>query len=177
MIGIAGRELLLTEGGNLEAVSLDGVSHRALLNLGLDTYVADAALSPDGKLIYVSGFGPYALPNVPCIDRCRTDGTWLALIDAADGRELARTTFTDLGLDWRLFSPPSLRWRSDGKGIVLHEVTDSEGPGNLATYLRDGSLVISPRRGHVILSPDGMLTADVTEPPLGAPDLAERAMR
>lgn len=169
-IGIAGRELLLTEGGTLEAVSLDGVSHRALLNLGPDTYVADAALSPDGKVIYATGFGPYSLPNVPCIDRCRTDGTWLVLIDAGDGHEMARTTFTDLGLDWRLFSPPALRWRLDGRGIVLHEVTDSENPGNLAIYLRDGSLVISPRLGYVTVSPDGMLTADFAEPPLGEPD-------
>ena len=166
VLGVAGGELLLAERGDLEAVSLDGANHRSLLKLGPDVNLGAADLSPDGSLIYVSGFGPYSLTNVPCVDVCRANGTWLALIDAGDGHELAHKTFTDLGLDWRLGTPPGLRWRSDGKGIVLHEVTDSEVPGRLATYFRDGSIVTYPQRGQAVLSPDGMLIADVPASPL-----------
>jgi hypothetical protein len=147
--------IVLMSMDGVEWVNYDGSKRHMLYRTGDGLPPGHVVLSPDGNT------AAYALSESPF------EGGRVVFTDFDSATVIREMTLGPPEWPELAGSPNVLRWRSDGRGVVVEGGTGSERPGAIATVYLDGTMKVSPVQAFGAVSPNGELFAYNDSPSLG----------
>lgn len=131
MADLAGSQVVVATSEGMARYELDG-SGRFELYRTTGAAVQDVAVSPDGRTVAVAEGGLCAEDEY-CAESA------VVFVDVASGRELTRVGQRSPVFDSFVGYFYRVRWRDDGRGVVVGGGTNSGRPGGWATIMVDGT--------------------------------------
>jgi hypothetical protein len=147
--------ILLMSMDGVDWVNYDGTKRLTLYRTDDGLPPGHVVLSPDGNT------AAYALSESPF------EGGRVIFTDFESATVIREVTLGPPEWPQLAGSPNVLRWRADGRGVVVAGGTGSERPGGIGTVYLDGTMTMSPVQAFGAVSPDGELFAYNDGPSLG----------